>query len=254
ARVPDDPGSRARGVPALRLDPPQRLHQFAPGADRAPVRKGRPGAAVRRAADGGRGVHRVGGHRAHGGDQPRAAARGRGPRGAAAYHDARRAVSLRPHGRSRALPADERQLRAARAARAGAARQAEEEGAAGGAGARGDGGVRPAARRRGRGVSGEIEDFVAFLAQARNDSPHPAKAARTPKPERHLPVHLDRAEVDLLFAEAERRATAGGFTEVRDLAMLELFYSTGMRLAELAGLNDQDLDLISDQVKVRGKG
>jgi integrase/recombinase XerC len=58
----------------------------------------------------------------------------------------------------------------------------------------------------------------------------------------------------LLFAEAERRAQAGGFTEARDLAMLELFYSTGIRLAELAGLSDQDVDLVSDQVKVRGKG
>src|SRR5438093_177618 len=83
---------------------------------------------------------------------------------------------------------------------------------------------------------------------------NPAKAARTPKPERTLPTHLDRFEIDLLFAEAERRADAGGFIETRDLAMLELFYSTGMRLAELAGLNDQDLDLVSDQVKVRGKG
>jgi integrase/recombinase XerC len=81
-----------------------------------------------------------------------------------------------------------------------------------------------------------------------------AKAARTPKLERSLPLHLDRAEVDVLFAEAERRAAAGGFAEARDLAMLELFYSTGMRLAELAGLNNHDLDLVSDQVKLRGKG
>jgi integrase/recombinase XerC len=36
--------------------------------------------------------------------------------------------------------------------------------------------------------------------------------------------------------------------------MLEMFYSTGMRLSELAGLNDADVDLVSDQVKVRGKG
>jgi integrase/recombinase XerC len=47
---------------------------------------------------------------------------------------------------------------------------------------------------------------------------------------------------------------AGGFTGARDLAMLEVFYSTGVRLAELAGLRDEDVDLISDQVKVRGKG
>jgi integrase/recombinase XerC len=36
--------------------------------------------------------------------------------------------------------------------------------------------------------------------------------------------------------------------------MLELFYSTGVRLAELAGLNEPDVDLVSDQVRVRGKG
>ena len=39
-----------------------------------------------------------------------------------------------------------------------------------------------------------------------------------------------------------------------NLAMLELFYSTGMRLSELQGLNRSDLDLVGQQVKVRGKG
>jgi integrase/recombinase XerC len=99
-----------------------------------------------------------------------------------------------------------------------------------------------------------LRTFYRFLDATRGLEVNPAKAARTPKPERSLPTHLDRFEIDLLFAEAERRADAGGFVETRDLAMLELFYSTGMRLAELAGLNDQDLDLVSDQVKVRGKG
>jgi site-specific recombinase XerD len=83
---------------------------------------------------------------------------------------------------------------------------------------------------------------------------NPAKAARTPKLGRTLPTHLDRMEMEALFADAERRAGAGGFKEQRDLAMLEFFYSTGVRLSELAGLNDEDVDLVSDQVKVRGKG
>src|SRR5205814_2891001 len=82
----------------------------------------------------------------------------------------------------------------------------------------------------------------------------PAKAARTPRLERTLPEHLDRAEIEQLFAEAERRAKAGGFREARDPAMLELFYSTGIRLAELAGLNAHDVALVPGQVKVRGKG
>jgi len=99
-----------------------------------------------------------------------------------------------------------------------------------------------------------LRTFYRFLNVTRGLEVNPAKAARTPKLERVLPTHLDRAEIGLLFAAAEQRAAAGGFIPARDLAMLELFYSTGIRLAELAGLNDQDVDLVSDQVKVRGKG
>src|SRR5437870_2400064 len=99
-----------------------------------------------------------------------------------------------------------------------------------------------------------LRTFYRFLNATRGLEVNPAKAARTPKVERTLPAYLDRGEIALVFAEAEHRAQAGGFTEARDLAMLELFYSTGIRLAELAGLADQDLDLVSDQVKVRGKG
>ena len=99
-----------------------------------------------------------------------------------------------------------------------------------------------------------LRTFYRFLNATRGIEVNPARAARTPKLERTLPAYLDRAEMEMLFAEAEARAGAGGFREGRDLAMLELFYSSGMRLAELAGLNDPDVDLVSDQVKVRGKG
>src|SRR2546428_3263816 len=99
-----------------------------------------------------------------------------------------------------------------------------------------------------------LRTFYRFLNATRGVEVNPAKAARTPRLERTLPQHLDRVEIGQLFTEAERRAKAGGFTEARDLAMLELFYSTGIRLAELAGLNEPDVDLISDQVKGRGKG
>lgn len=80
------------------------------------------------------------------------------------------------------------------------------------------------------------------------------RAVRAPKLDKRLPTHLDRPTTDALFAWAEQRAEAGDFKSVRDLAMLELFYSTGMRLSELAGLNLGDVDLLSDQAKVRGKG
>ncbi|HMG18100.1 MAG TPA: tyrosine recombinase XerC [Gemmatimonadales bacterium] len=99
-----------------------------------------------------------------------------------------------------------------------------------------------------------LRTFYRFLNATRGLEVNPARAARTPKLERTLPTYLDRAEVEMLFAAAEARAAAGGLREARDLAMLELFYSTGMRLSELAGLNDPDVDLVSDQVKLRGKG
>jgi integrase/recombinase XerC len=99
-----------------------------------------------------------------------------------------------------------------------------------------------------------LRTFYRFLNATRGLEVNPARAARTPKLERTLPAYLDRAEMAMLLAAAVARAAAGGLREARDLAMLELFYSTGMRLSELAGLNDADVDLVSDQVKVRGKG
>src|SRR3989454_7825250 len=99
-----------------------------------------------------------------------------------------------------------------------------------------------------------LRTFYRFLNATRGLEVNPARAARTPKIDRTLPTYLDRRETDELFKNAEQRAAAGGFIETRDLAMLEMFYSTGMRLSELAGLNDADDDLVSDQVKLRGKG
>ena len=99
-----------------------------------------------------------------------------------------------------------------------------------------------------------LRTFYRFLNATRGLEVNPARAARTPKLDRTLPTWLDRAETEMLFAAAEQRAAAGGFREARDLAMLEMFYSSGIRLSELAGLNDPDVDLVSDQVKVRGKG
>ncbi|HUL03130.1 MAG TPA: tyrosine recombinase XerC [Gemmatimonadales bacterium] len=99
-----------------------------------------------------------------------------------------------------------------------------------------------------------LRTFYRFLNLTRGIEVNPAKATRTPKLGRTLPTHLDRAEMDLLCAAAERRAEGSGPKGARDLAMLELFYSGGLRLSELAGLNETDVDLVSDQVKVRGKG
>ncbi len=80
------------------------------------------------------------------------------------------------------------------------------------------------------------------------------RAAKVPKLEKRLPTYLDRSQTQSLFEWAESRAGADELGPTRDLAILELFYSTGIRLSELSGMNVEDLDLLSDQVKVRGKG
>jgi integrase/recombinase XerC len=99
-----------------------------------------------------------------------------------------------------------------------------------------------------------IRTFYRYLANANDIDANPAKMVGTPKSERYLPSYLDRAQIELLFQMAEARAMEGTFVDVRNLAILELFYSTGMRLSELQGLNRSDVDLVSQQVKVLGKG
>ena len=99
-----------------------------------------------------------------------------------------------------------------------------------------------------------LRAFYRFLNLHHGVEVNPARAASTPKPEHKLPGYLDRGAMDRLFALAETRAEDGTFRSARDRAILELFYSTGMRLSELVGLNLEDLDLVADQVRVRGKG
>lgn len=96
--------------------------------------------------------------------------------------------------------------------------------------------------------------FFRFLH--RNDlvEANPARAVGAPKLEKHLPGHLDRTQVDTMLSAAATRAQEGRFTDVRDCAILELFYSTGLRISELRGIDRRDLDLLGGAVKVRGKG
>jgi len=99
-----------------------------------------------------------------------------------------------------------------------------------------------------------VRGFYRFLHRNEVVDANPARAVGSPKLERYLPSYLDRAQIDLVFQAAEVRAWEGGFNDVRNLAILELFYSTGMRLSELRGVSRADLDLVSQQVKVTGKG
>jgi len=99
-----------------------------------------------------------------------------------------------------------------------------------------------------------VRSFYRWMHRNEMVESNPARAVGAPKQDKHLPGYLDRAQIDLLFQLAEARAMDGEFVDVRNLAILELFYSTGMRLSELQGVSRGDLDLVSQQVKVRGKG
>lgn len=99
-----------------------------------------------------------------------------------------------------------------------------------------------------------LRSFYRFLAVHHGVSNGVARAARIPKIEKRLPTHLRREQTAAVFQAAETGGVEGRFGPVRDWAMLELFYSSGLRLSELAGADLRDLDLLSNQIRVRGKG
>jgi integrase/recombinase XerC len=99
-----------------------------------------------------------------------------------------------------------------------------------------------------------VRSLYRYLQENHGVPNNVARVAKVPKLDKRLPTYMDREQTQALFAWAEARAEGDDFAATRDLAMLELFYSTGIRLSELSGMNLQDLDLLSDQAKVRGKG
>ena len=95
-----------------------------------------------------------------------------------------------------------------------------------------------------------VRSFFRFLCREGLLTQNPAAVVPTPRQEKRLPAFLDEAQtVRLLEAPP-----SDGWQGLRDRAMLELLYSTGMRVSEMTGLNHDDLDEISGTVIVRGKG
>ncbi len=99
-----------------------------------------------------------------------------------------------------------------------------------------------------------VRTFYRWMHRQEMVASNPLRGVGSPKLDKHLPGWLDRTQVETLFAAAELRAQGGRFEDVRNLAILELFYSSGLRVSELAGIRAGELDLMSGQVKVRGKG
>ncbi len=94
-----------------------------------------------------------------------------------------------------------------------------------------------------------IRRFYHYLIRRQGLDANPAEGLKAPKMRRKLPQTLD---IDELKRALDQSPTSG--IDCRDHAIAELFYSSGLRLAELAGLDLPDLDLPQGQVRVLGKG
>ncbi|MBN1268287.1 MAG: tyrosine recombinase XerC [Kiritimatiellae bacterium] len=117
----------------------------------------------------------------------------------------------------------------------------------------------------GRKLSG-LRSFFRFLLREERVKTNPFSGLLLPKRHRYLPDVLSVAEVcRLLEAPAKCAASQPGskdrggrawqeYVEARDAAILEVLYSTGMRVSELVGLDEAQADYLSGVVKVRGKG
>jgi len=94
-----------------------------------------------------------------------------------------------------------------------------------------------------------VRSFLRALIEHGRLAANAAANVAAPKPSRRLPGTLDADQVAELL-----EASGGDALSIRDHAMLELFYSSGLRLAELVNLDLTDLDFADKTVRVTGKG
>ena len=94
-----------------------------------------------------------------------------------------------------------------------------------------------------------LRSFYRFAQREGLATANPAKPLRNPRPDRKLPHFLSTDEIGRLL-----QAPPGDPPGLRDRAMLETMYSAGLRVSELVGINDSDLDLAQGLVRIRGKG
>ncbi|MBN8456291.1 MAG: tyrosine recombinase XerC [Verrucomicrobia bacterium] len=102
-----------------------------------------------------------------------------------------------------------------------------------------------------------LRSFYKYLVLRRGLAHSPVAEVQLPKPERRLPVVLTIQQIDELLTlplRTEPAKTAPEWLPLRDAAILELFYSSGLRISELLAIDIRDLDFIGETVRVRGKG
>ncbi len=102
-----------------------------------------------------------------------------------------------------------------------------------------------------------LRSFFRFLQRRHGLAASPLEEVRLPKAERKLPVVLTLAQIEELLAlplKLPKDQQAPVWGPARDAAILETFYSSGLRRQELVDLDAEDIDAVSGVVRVRGKG
>src|SRR3954451_3303278 len=102
--------------------------------------------------------------------------------------------------------------------------------------------------------SAALRRFYGFLVDDGLRSNDPSAALPRPRLERPLPRILDEPEIASMFEAAESRAASGEATAVRNLALLELLYGSGLRASELVGLPRGAVRQGQPFLMIRGKG
>jgi integrase/recombinase XerC len=97
-------------------------------------------------------------------------------------------------------------------------------------------------------VLSAIRSFFNYLSRELEVKRNPAKGISAPKHDKKLPATLDADQVAQLLNIEDT-----GWHAIRDKAMMELFYSSGLRLAELVDLDISDLDVPDSSLRVTGK-
>lgn len=95
-----------------------------------------------------------------------------------------------------------------------------------------------------------LRSFYKFLVRRNYIDSNPVNPVRTPKQEKKLPRFLEYEEVKRLL----NAPPTDNWLGARDRAILEVLYSTGMRVSEIVALNMEDVDFLGEVIHIRGKG
>lgn len=95
-----------------------------------------------------------------------------------------------------------------------------------------------------------LRSFYKFLLRKGEVAVNPLQKITGPKNKKPLPAFLRESDMDRLLDEVD---FGEGFKGCRDHMIIEMFYATGVRLSELIGLDNKDVDFSSSLIKVTGK-